>query len=112
MDPEVLSAAFLLAFGNSRSPLPFETHRDEDLLPLVRERVPAASPDECLEALALVRSLCNDIYDVCERFRTGGFGSGAAARKRAVAELSLRHFGFLDAEYEAAFAAGLLWTAF
>jgi hypothetical protein len=112
MNPETRHAAFGLAFSDSRSPLPYETHTDKELLPGIRELAPAASPEECLEALARIRSLCDTVYEVCEAFRTGKFGAGAVAREGAIKELSRKNSGFSEAEYEAAFAAGLLWTAF
>jgi len=66
--------------------------------------------------MAMVRSLCDAVYEVCEAFRNGSFGAGTAAGKgaasHAIAELSKKQPGFSDAEYEAAFAAGLLWIAF
>jgi hypothetical protein len=112
MNPEARHAAFGLAFSSSRSPLSYETHTDEDLLPKVRKLAPAATPEECLDALARVRSLCDSVYEVCEAFRAGRFGTGPRARERAVTELSRKNSGFSEAEYETAFAAGLLWTAF
>jgi hypothetical protein len=107
-----VSRAFELAFENSRSPLPYEAQTDEELLPVLRERVPGASQNECREALALVRGLCDSVYEVCGMFRDGRFGTGPEAVRHAIAALSQRHPGFSAPEYEKAFAAGLLWTAF
>ncbi len=105
-------AAFALAFSNRRSPLPYELHTNEELLPWIRECAPAASTGECLEALTLIRSLCGVVYDVCEAFRAGRFGPGADAASHATDELSRKQPGFAKKEYQEAFAAGMLWTAF
>lgn len=111
-DLDARRAAFELAFDSRRSPLPYEKQTDEQLLPEVHRRAPSSSKDECLDALAAVRRLCDDVYDVCNEFRDGGFGAGASARLAATSELAGRRPGFTAAEYEAAFSAGLLWTAF
>jgi hypothetical protein len=74
--------------------------------------VPTASREECLEALATVRSLCNSVYDLCNEFRAGRFGAGTAATTKAVNHLSRMSPGFSRREYEEIFSAGLLWTAF
>lgn len=105
-------AALDLAIGDPRSPLAYDNRTDEELLPLIQARVPAASKEECLEALATVRRLCNAVYDVCSEFRSGRFGTGGAAAARATNHLSRASPGFSRREYEEAFAAGLLWTAF
>lgn len=106
------AAAFALAFTNSRSPLPFETHTDAELLELIQARVPLAPVAECREALARVRRLCDAVYEVCEAFRKGGFGTGPESAPAALAALAQALPGFSDQEYREAFAAGLLWTAF
>ena len=85
---------------------------DAELLPVIRERAPVASLDECLDALVMVRSLCDTVYDICEAFREGRFGKGADAARSAIDELSRNQPGFSDSQYEEAFTAGLLWTAF
>ena len=105
-------AAFALAFGNPRSPLPFETCTDAELLSRIRERAAAAQPGEYLKALALVRGLCSAVYEICEAFRDDRFGTGTDAASRAIDELSRKQPGFSKKEYEEAFAAGMLWTAF
>jgi hypothetical protein len=105
-------ATFALAFTSSRSPLPYEMHTDRELLPAIRERAPAASEKECLEALARIRRLCDAVYDVCGAFRDGKFGSGPGSAPAALAALADTRPGFSDQEYREAFAAGLLWTGF
>lgn len=106
------AAAFALAFTNTRSPLPYETHTDAELLTIIQERVPAAPVDECIEALARVRLLCKAVYDLCEAFRKGEYGAGPESAPAALAALARTRPGFSDEEYREAFAAGLLWTAF
>ena len=105
-------AAFLLAVSDPRSPLTYDVRSDEELLPLIQARVPSASREECLEALATVRRLCNTVYDTCSEYRAGRFGTGPAAAARAANHLSRISPGFSRREYEEIFAAGLLWTAF
>lgn len=112
MNLEANSAALAIALGAPRSPLPFERCTDEELLPRVREKAQNASPAECLDALARARRLCDDVYEVCEAFRDGKLGEGVSARQAALGEIAGRNPGFTEADYEAAFAAGLLWTAF
>ncbi len=112
VNPEAVRAAFELAFANPRSPLSYETSTDSELQPRVRRGAPAASPEECLGALAMVRRLCDDIYKICGDFRDGKFGKGDSARAAAVRQLAVRNPGFTAGDYEAAFSAGLLWTAF
>ncbi len=109
---EAKHAAFELAFDGGRSPLPYERWTDEELLPKVKDLAPTASPEECLDALSMVRRLCDDVYEVCETFRSGEFGEGTLARQAALRELSIKSPGFTGAEYDTAFSAGLLWTAF
>ena len=106
------AAAFALAFTNSRSPLPFETHTDAELVEVIRARVPSAPMAECREALARVRHLCDAVYKVCEAFRKGAFGTGPESAPAALAALAQSLPGFSDQEYREAFATGLLWTAF
>ncbi len=110
--PDARRAAFALALSSPRSPGPYESGTDEELLPLVRERVPTASREECLEALATVRGLCNSVYDLCNEFRAGRYGAGTAATAKALNHLSHESPGFSRREYEEIFSAGLLWTAF
>jgi hypothetical protein len=111
-DSQVLDTAFALVFRNSRSPDPVEIRDDGALLALIRALVPPASSAECLSAIARVRGLCDAIYDVCESFRAGGFGTGMGASQSVIAELSRSCPGFSACQYEEAFAAGLRWTAF
>ena len=106
------AAAFALAFTNSRSPLPFETHTDAELVEAIQVRVPSAPVAECREALARVRLLCDAVYKVCEAFRKGAFGTGPESAPAALAALAQSLPGFSDQEYREAFATGLLWTAF
>lgn len=110
--PDARRAAFALALSSPRSPGPYESGTDEELLPLIRERIPTASREECLEALATVRSLCNSVCDLCNEFRAGRFGTGPSGTAKAVNQLSRECPGFSRREYEEIFAAGLLWTAF
>jgi len=105
-------AALGLAISDPRSPLPYDAHSDEELLPVIQARVPAASREECLEALATVRRLCNAVYDICNEYRAGRFGTGTAAIVKAVNHLSHASPGFSHREYEEIISAGLLWTAF
>ena len=106
------SAAFALAFGNPRSLLPYEIYADTELLPRIQKVAPAATEAECLEALALVRSLCDTVYEICFAFRAGRFGEGEGAAGHAIDELSRREPGFSRGEYGEAFSVGMLWTAF
>jgi hypothetical protein len=110
--PDTRRAALAIALSNPRAPLAFEEHSDEELLPLIQSRVQGASREECLLALATVRRLCNAVFDHCNEFRAGRFGSGSAASARAVSHLSRSQPGFSRHEYEEIFAAGMLWTAF
>lgn len=110
--PDARRAAFALALSSPRSSGPYESGTDEDLLPLVHQRAPTASREECLEALATVRSLCNAVYDTCNEFRAGKYGTGASATAKAVNHLSRASPGFSRREYEEIFSAGLLWTAY
>lgn len=112
MNDEARRAAFELAFANRRSPMDFEKWSDAELLVRILDRAPGASRAECLDALARARRLCDDTYEVCDMFRDGKYGEGAAGRVAAVRKLSEHDPGFESAEYEAAFATGLLWTAF
>ncbi len=109
---EARQAAFVLAFRNSRSPLLYEDHTDEEIVPLIRERVPTASDDGCRDAIVTVRCLCTVVYEVCEKFRSGGFGAGEDAVQNALDALCDKVPGFSFEEYREAFAAGMLWTAF
>lgn len=112
LNPEARRAAFRLAFENPRSPLAFERLTPDELLARVREAAPGASDEECLEALSRARRLSEDVYDISDGFRDGRAEDEASARKAALAALAGRNPGFTETEYETAFAAGLLWTAF
>jgi hypothetical protein len=109
---EVRRAALALALSDPRSPLAYETQTDAELISCIVERVPHASPEDCLAAISSVRQLCDAVYEVCNEFRAGRFGAGPAATARAVSHLSHGQPGFSRSEYENIFAAGLLWTAF
>ncbi len=111
MNPEARKIAFTLAFTNSRSPLQYEMHTDDELVPAIQAHAPSASREECREALESVRSLCDRVYEICDAFRSGRYGSGIPSQAEAIRVLSEQNPGFSEAEYRAAFAAGLLWTA-
>jgi hypothetical protein len=105
-------AAFALAFTNSRSPLPFERRTDGELISMIQKRIPAASDAECREALVRVCHLSGAVCEICEKFRSGGFGAGEDAVQNALDALCDKVPGFSFEEYREAFAAGMLWTAF
>lgn len=109
---EVRKAAFALAFTNSRSPLLYERRTDGELISMIQKRVPAASDAGCREALVRVCHLSGAVCEICEKFRSGGFGAGEDAAQTAIAWLREQQPGFTPEEYREAFAAGLLWTAF
>ena len=111
-DPTVLSAAFDLVFRQGRSP-PSCPHPDEsDLLNRIRDRAPAAPAAACREALIRVRRLSLDVYEVCDAFRDGAYGTGEGAHDAAVRALAEKNPGFTEDEYAKAFAVGMMWTAF
>ncbi|MHB8895061.1 MAG: hypothetical protein ACYC99_07790 [Candidatus Geothermincolia bacterium] len=112
MNAEARRAAFELAFGNRRAPLDSDAWAGEELTAKVRERAVTTSGDEIRDILSRVRRLSDDAYEICDSFREGVYGEGAPGRKAAVLQLSRRDPGFELAEYEAAFATGLFWTAF
>ena len=103
---------FTRVFQGRRFPALLSDHSDNELIALIRESVPGASDDECREAVIRVRGLCDAVYEVCEQFHDGTFGSGPEAPANAVLALSGKQPGFSGTEYAEAFAAGLLWTAF
>ena len=67
---------------------------------------------KAVDAMARVLRLSADTWSICDLYRDGKFGRGTPGRKAAVAELRTMDPGFDLPEYEAAFATGLLWTAF
>ena len=111
-DPTVLSAAFDLVFRQGRAP-PSCPHPDEsDLLNRIRDRAPAAPAAACREALIRVRRLSLDVYEICDAFRDGTYGTGADAQAAAERALAEKNPGFTENEYAKAFAVGMMWTAF
>jgi len=111
LNEQARRAAFELSFANRRAPLD-DSSEDEELMRKVLERAPTATREEAADALTRVIHLSADAYSVCDAYRDGKYGQGTPGRKAAVAELSLMDPGFDLPEYEAAFATGLLWTAF
>jgi len=112
LNPEAKQAALALALEGTRSPLAYEQNTDEQLLDSVKQRAPGATDEDCLLALAAVRTLADHVYDVCDAFRDGACGEGEQARDAALQELAGDNPGFTSEEMERAFEAGLLWTAF
>jgi len=104
--------AFDIAFRDKRSPLTYEQLTDEQLIMKIKESLPNASAKECHDAITKIRKLCDDVYEVCDSYRDGKFGTDPLAAKTAIIELSKRDPGFSATEYDTAFSVGLLWTAF
>jgi len=109
---ETRKAALKLGFGEPLSPLAYESKTDEQLLPEIQALAPAASREQCLEAIAMVRRLCALVCAYADIYRKGGRGEGESVRAAIIEELARRIPGFSHADYEAAFNAGLIWTAF
>lgn len=105
-------AILRIVFSAQRSPDAFLAGGDEDLLQQVRREVPGVTPEECHAAGERIRGLVIAVLDVSDAFRDGRFGTGPGAQRDAVAALGRAAPGFSEEEYAAAFAAGLLWTAF
>jgi hypothetical protein len=112
INADAKKAALRLGFGEPLSPIAYESETDEQLLLQVQSQAPAASREECLEAIARVRRLCALVYAFADTFHNGGFGEAPDARATAIKGLAARNPGFSESEYETAFAAGLIWTAF
>ncbi|MCU0632156.1 MAG: hypothetical protein MUC66_04170 [Methanolinea sp.] len=111
-DRETLSAAFSLVFRQGRAPPSCPSPCESELLNFIRDRVPAASPAACRDALIRVRKLSKDVYTVCDQFREGLFGSGDTAQVAAMKALMEKNPGFSEEEYRVAFSVGMMWTAF
>ncbi|MEI6079771.1 MAG: hypothetical protein WCQ53_03935 [bacterium] len=109
---DVKHIAFNIAFKDKRSPLTYEQLNNEQLILKIKELSPNASTQECLDAITKVRKLCDDVYEVCDSYRDGKFGTDPLGVKTAIIELSKRDPGFSATEYDTAFSVGLLWTAF
>lgn len=105
-------AVFRIVFSAQRSPDAFLAGHDNDLLLQVRREVPTVTLEECHAAGERIRGLVTAVLLVCDAFRDGRFGTGPGAQGDAVAALARAAPGFSEEEYAAAFAAGLLWTAF
>jgi len=107
-----LSAAFTLVFSQGRSPPSCPAPDDIDLLNRIRDKVKSASPAECRDALIRVQRLSHDVYEVCEAFREGVYGTGDKAQAIALSLLKEKCPGLNEKEYRTAFAVGMMWTAF
>jgi hypothetical protein len=110
--PEVMSIAFDLIFRKGRSPPSCPTPDDTDLLNRIRDKVQNESPAMCRDALIRIQRLSHDVYDVCNAFRDGEYGSGDEAMVSALALLKKKCPGLSEDEYRTAFAVGMMWTAF
>lgn len=111
-DFATISAAFSLVFCQGRAPPSCPNPREEELLNRICERVPAASPEACRDAMIRVRKLSCDVYVVCDQFREGYFGTGNQAQVAAIRALAQMSPGFTEEEYRTAFVTGMMWTAF
>ena len=110
--PEVMSIAFDLIFRQGRSPPSCPMPNDTDLLNRIRDKVQNESPAMCRYALIRIQRLSHDVYDVCNGFREGEYGSGDEATGAALALLEKKCPGLSEDEYRTAFAVGMMWTAF
>ncbi len=110
--PEVMSIAFDLIFRKGRSPPSCPAPDDMDLLNRIRDRVQNESPAMCRDALIRIQRLKHDVYDICNAFRDGEYGSGDEAIATALALLQAKCPGLSGEEYRTAFAIGMMWTAF
>ena len=110
IDPEVLSAAFVLVFRQGRSPPSCPVPDDNGLLNRISDAVPAASPSVCREALVRVRRLSFDVAEAGSAFMNGEYGTDDGAKDAAVADLEKKNPGFTGPEYRTAFAVGLMWA--
>lgn len=111
-DPEALSIAFDLVFRKGRAPPSCPTPHERELLNHIMDKVQAASPAACRDALIRVRKLSYDIYPVCDAFREGGYGIGKEAEDAAIRDLEEKNPGFTSDQYRVAFAVGMMWTSF
>ena len=110
--PEVMSIAFDLIFRKGRSPPSCPAPDDTDLLNRIRDKVQNESPAMCRDALIRVQRLSHDVYEVCDAFRKGEYGSGDEALIKALSLLEKKCPQLSKEEYRTAFAVGMMWTAF
>jgi hypothetical protein len=108
----VMSIAFDLIFRKGRSPPSCPAPDDTDLLNRIRDNVQNESPAMCRDALIRIQRLSHDVYDVCNAFREGEYGSGDEAMEKALTLLQKKCPGLSEDEYRTAFAVGMMWTAF
>lgn len=108
----VMSIAFDLIFRKGRSPPSCPAPDDIDLLNRIRDKVENESPAMCRDALIRIQRLSHDVYDVCNAFREGEYGSGKEAMETALALLEKKCPGLSEDEYQTAFAVGMMWMAF
>jgi hypothetical protein len=107
-----MSAAFTLIFCQGRSPPSCPVPNDTDLLNRIRDKVQNASPAECRDSLIRVQRLSHDVYEICEAFREGVYGTGDDAQALVLSLIEERYPGLTEKEYRTAFAVGMMWTAF
>jgi hypothetical protein len=85
---------------------------DTDLLNRIRDKISNASPAESRDALIRVQRLSHDVYEICEAFREGAYGTGDEAEAMALSLIEEKCPGLNEKEYRTAFAVGMMWTAF
>lgn len=107
-----MNAAFTLVFSQGRSPPSCPAPDDNYLLNRILDKVKNASPTECRDALIRIQRLSHDVYEVCEAFREGEYGTGEAAQAMALSLLEGKCPGLSEKEYRTAFSVGMMWTAF
>jgi hypothetical protein len=83
---------------------------DAGLLNRIMDSAPDASPAACRDALVRVRRLSFDVVEICSGFLQGEYGMDDEAKAAALADLKEKNPGFSEAEYQAAFAVGLMWA--
>lgn len=110
-DPDALAIAFDLVFRKGMAPPSCPTPDERGILNRIMDRVHAASPAACRDALIRVRKLSYDVYTVCDAFREGAFGIGNEAEDAAIRELEGKNPGFTSDQYRRAFEVGMMWTA-
>lgn len=111
-DPEALRIAFDLIFRKGRAPPSCPMPDERDLLNRIMDRAPEASAAGCRDALIMVRILSFDVYQICDTFREGLYGTGKDNEDAAIRDLKEKNPGFTEDEYRTAFAVGMMWTAF
>lgn len=109
-DPALLSAAVSLVLSQGFPPE--NSAGDDALVRRLCGQFPSAPPGLCRDAVNRAQTLSRDAYDICDAFRDGAFGSGREAADVAIRTLEEKSPGFSTENYQQAFAAGLLWTAF